>query len=898
MSTMGYVTTLTGAEDAASLKLDFGNQDYKVVENGVLTTKKLSDIVQFTRSSTGGRYNADGLYETVAVNAPRLDYNPVTKVLKGILIEGQRTNVIKCSNFQSVGWTKSNAKLIENQALAPDGTWTAALFENTIGVNSYINQPITASATPTAVSYYIKPNGANCIIVLEMATGDGGAITFNAVTKTFSGNASATKSYEEVGNGWLRVSINTTGMNRATFVLYSAILGASALQHSGYIWGVQVENSANFVSSYIPTPPAFTSRATAATYFDRLGVMQVAGVNVPRSDSYVFTDAGVASPAGLLLEASSTNLLRMSNESLGTSPWDYVGGFTNPALGIDGTLSATKFTESLATATTREIRQLPGFTSVVGTTYTYSVYAKASEGAARQLRMNYTTSSILSGTARVTFNLATQTTALVENVTARIQKMPNGWARYSMTVTATAVATPTVYISLLSAGAPSYTGDGVSGMVLFGPQLEIGATATSYMKAAGTFTSRSTTATYTNASGTLSTADVNVARDSAYQYDTDGKLKSLGLLLEGASTNQFTESAALETTAWGKNSVSVVPSETVAPDSLGRYRTITSTNSSGATGSIYKPNPAVSTSTITTMSAYVKAGTTDKCQLRFYDTSNAAIATFNLTTGVVESSSGPVLVGATITPVTGGAFRISMSINYGARPSGGLAAYLYVNFNSPAVGDSILAWGMQLEVSPTATSYIPTTTATATRAADVFASTTATRAADVFASPTATRTSDLAQISSLGSWYDPAQGTMKVVVSHILGASSINKHILGLQGDSSADWMAIRNATNVVQVGQASSTAGAGVVAIVGPTVADGVEYSSALRYKLNDAGFSVSGGAAGTDNTCQFPAVPAFTKMVIGQYTSGSQSVSGWIKYISHFKQALTDSQLALITV
>lgn len=898
MSTMGYVTTLTGAEDAASLSLNFGRQEYKIVEGGVATSKKLSDIIQFNRSSTGGRYNEQGFYETVAADTPRLDYNPITKTLKGILIEGQRTNVLKCSNFQSVGWTKSQATLLENQALAPDGTWTAALFENKVGVNSYISQPMSASTLPTSVSYYVKPRGSNCIVVLEMSSGDGGAITFNAITKTFSGNTSATKFYEEVGDGWLRVMITTTGMNRGTFVLYSAILGASAIQHSGYIWGVQMEHSAAFASSYIPTPPTFTSRSTSATYFDRFGVMRVAGINVPRSDSYVFTDVGTPSATGLLLEASSTNRFRMTNENLGVSPWDKVGGFTTDTLGIDGTLSATKFTETFGAATTREIRQLPGITSVIGTTYTYSIYAKASEGGPRQLRLNYTTSSILTGTARATFNLATQSVALLENVTANIQKLPDGWARYSITVTATAVATPTLYIALLSSGTTNYAGDGVSGVILFGPQLEIGTSATSYMKASGTFTSRASTATYVNSGGTLVTAGVDVARDSAYQYDADGKLKSLGLLLESASTNLFTESARLDSSAWGRNSVSVAQSDTIAPDLVGYYSSITSTSTSGATGSLYKVMPAVSTATTTTMSVYVKAGTTDRCQLRFYDTSNAALATFNLTTGVVESSSGPTLVGTSITPAGGGAYRISMSINYGSRPQGGLAAYLYVNFNNPSVGDSILAWGMQLEVSPTATSYIPTTTAAATRSADVYASTTATRAADVFTSPAATRTADMAQISELGTWFDPAKGTMKVVVSHILGSSSINKHVLGLQGASAVDWMAIRSATNVVQVGQTSTTAGAAVVAIVGPTVPDGVEYSAALRYKLNDAGFSVNGGAAGTDKTCQFPVVPAFTKMPIGQYQPGSQSASGWIKSISYFNQALTDSQLELVTV
>lgn len=56
-------------------------------------SKAYADLITHTRSSAGGRFNAQGLYEMVAANQPRFDYDPVTRVLRGLLIEEQRTNL-------------------------------------------------------------------------------------------------------------------------------------------------------------------------------------------------------------------------------------------------------------------------------------------------------------------------------------------------------------------------------------------------------------------------------------------------------------------------------------------------------------------------------------------------------------------------------------------------------------------------------------------------------------------------------------------------------------------------------------------------------------------------------------------------------------------------------------
>lgn len=56
--------------------------------------KQLSSLITFTRSSVATRINANGDIEEVAVNVPRLTFDPVTKECLGLLIEGSSTNYV------------------------------------------------------------------------------------------------------------------------------------------------------------------------------------------------------------------------------------------------------------------------------------------------------------------------------------------------------------------------------------------------------------------------------------------------------------------------------------------------------------------------------------------------------------------------------------------------------------------------------------------------------------------------------------------------------------------------------------------------------------------------------------------------------------------------------------
>ena len=86
-------------------------------------------------------------------------------------------------------------------------------------------------------------------------------------------------------------------------------------------------------------------------------------------------------------------------------------------------------------------------------------------------------------------------------------------------------------------------------------QLEEGSFPTSVIPDGTTFTSRASTATYIDSTGTLQTAGVDVARDDAYGY-VDGVLKPIGLLLEGAGTNLISNTNSSE--GWNTFGLSIL----------------------------------------------------------------------------------------------------------------------------------------------------------------------------------------------------------------------------------------------------------------------------------------------------------------------------------------------------
>ena len=226
---------------------------------------------------------------------------------------------------------------------------------------------------------------------------------------------------------------------------------------------------------------------------------------------------------------------------------------------------------------------------------------------------------------------------------------------------------------------------------------------------AATFT-RASSAYYTNSSGLLASAASNVLR---FDYNPS-TLAPNGILTEGASTNVCINSGDIALWSPGP-SAAVTSNAATAPDGTNTatlvYKTATTTT---ANQGVWQ---SAVTSGVSTSSVFLKdAGFS---WVAMYDPTNTYAAWFNISTGTVGTVQSGIS-SATITPYPGGWYRLTTTNNSG---NGSYVQFIPVDSNgsltSTVNGSSgIYAWGGQQEALPFASSYIPTTSTTATRAAD------------------------------------------------------------------------------------------------------------------------------------------------------------------------------------
>jgi len=158
----------------------------------------------------------------------------------------------------------------------------------------------------------------------------------------------------------------------------------------------------------------------------------------------------------------------------------YSQDFSNAAwTKSNGSAAANSFTENSG-AGTHECNNTTGGTAVVGTTYTAQIKVKAN-GRTR-IRIQYN-GGAFTATALCYFDLANGTfdNLGTAGINPRITPIGGGEYLIALSATATSAAALLVYFTLASTGTTvSYTGDGVSGVLMRDAQLETGSIASDY----------------------------------------------------------------------------------------------------------------------------------------------------------------------------------------------------------------------------------------------------------------------------------------------------------------------------------------------------------------------------------------------------------------------------------
>jgi hypothetical protein len=234
---------------------------------------------------------------------------------------------------------------------------------------------------------------------------------------------------------------------------------------------------ANFTFSELIT---FT-RSTTATFVGSDGLIQSAAINAPRFD---YNPATLA-PRGLLIEEQRVNLATYSQEPSNAAWGKTRASITaNVMTAPDGTLTGDKLVEDTS-ATNTHRTSVPTISMTSGTSYTFSIFLKAGERTFAVIALSATTAGSAFGTNPLFFvDLLTGAISSVSGtVTASsVVPFPNGWWRVSVSALATLTTTnfPTVFLAE-SGSSNVYTGDGTSGLFLWGAQVEANAFPTSYI---------------------------------------------------------------------------------------------------------------------------------------------------------------------------------------------------------------------------------------------------------------------------------------------------------------------------------------------------------------------------------------------------------------------------------